>query len=351
MKFVSLSLLLFCSFCMAESIDALTAKAQNNDVEAQILLAEQYLTTSSPTSRVDALYWFEQAANNGSSQAAARLASLYLEDGASKRDIQEAIYWLTRLALEGSIDAQINLGKVYESLPQLPKTLDLAEVWYRTASAGNEKAEEAYSGVLEKKFNAQRAKQISSIEQLEIQFDDLSLKIDPIAKKVLGSSVNNDSLIYALLSFSIILLMIIIWYHLKLRNFSTQSSTLEKDSDYEKRELQKKLAEKSHQLKQQKKQLETLYRQFKKIQSSSSPQQAKARLSPTAPEKDQKLSLACALFGFKINSIPSEKNIKIRYKQLCKIYHPDLKGSDEEMKRLNGALRIILHHVNPPLQR
>ena len=336
---------------MAESIDALTAKAQNNDVEAQILLAEQYLTTSSPTSRVDALYWFEQAANNGSSQAAARLASLYLEDGASKRDIQEAIYWLTRLALEGSTDAQINLGKVYESLPQLPKTLDLAEVWYRTASAGNEKAEEAYSGVLEKKFNAQRAKQISSIEQSEIQFDDLSLKIDPIAKKVLGSSVNNDSLIYALLGFSLILLMIIIWYHLKLRNFSNQSSALETDSDYEKRELQTKLAERNHQLRQQKKQLETLYRQFKKIQSSSSPQQAKARTSPVAPAKDQKLSLACALFGFQINAIPSEKNIKIRYKQLCKIYHPDLKGSDDEMKRLNGALKIILHHVNAPLQR
>jgi len=36
----------------------------------------------------------------------------------------------------------------------------------------------------------------------------------------------------------------------------------------------------------------------------------------------------------------------VRYKQLCKIYHPDLKGSDEEMKRLNSALKIILTSVN-----
>ncbi|MBU2897744.1 J domain-containing protein [Vibrio hepatarius] len=348
MKFVSFSLLLFCFLSMAESIDALTAKAQNNDVQAQVQLAEQFLTTSSPTSRVDALYWLEQAANNGSSQAAARLATLYLEEGASKRDIQEAIYWLTRLALEGSTDAQINLGKVYESLPQFPKTLDLAEVWYRTASAGNPQAEEAYSSVLEKKFNAQRAKQISSIEQLEIQFDDLSLKLDPIAKKVLGSSVNNDSLIYVLLGFSTLLIMVIVWYHLKMRNLSLQSGTSETDFGLEKSQLKSKINDKNQQLKQQKKQLETLYRQFKKIQSS----QHHSTTKPTAvPAKDQKLSLACALFGFQINAIPDEKNIKIRYKQLCKIYHPDLKGSDDEMKRLNGALRIILHHVSVQLQR
>ena len=348
MKFVSLSLLLFCSFCIAESIDALTAKAQNNDVQAQIQLAEQFLTTSSPTSRVDALYWFEQAANNGSSQAAARLAALYLEEGASKRDIQEAIYWLTRLALEGSTDAQINLGKVYESLSQFPKTLDLAEVWYRTASAGNTQAEEAYSGVLEKKFNAQRAKQISSIEKLEIQFNDLSLKLDPIAKKVLGSSVNNDSLIYVLLGFTFLLMLVIVWYHLKMRNLSLKSGTSEIDFGLEKHQFQSQLNEKNQQLKQQKKQLETLYRQFKKIQSSQ--QQSAAKPTPP-PAKDQKLPLACALFGFQINAIPNEKNIKIRYKQLCKIYHPDLKGSDDEMKRLNGALKIILHHVSAQLQR
>ncbi|GLT16447.1 molecular chaperone DnaJ [Vibrio zhanjiangensis] len=349
MKFVSFSLLLFCTFCGAQSIDALTTKAQNNDVQAQIQLAERYLTTSSATSRVDALYWFEQAANNGSSQAAARLATLYLEEGASKRDIQEAIYWLTRLALEGSTEAQINLGKVYESLPELPKSLDLAEVWYRTALAGNKQAEEAYAVVLEKKFNAQRAKQISSIEQLEIQFNDLSLKLDPIAKQVFGSSVNNDSLIYTLLGFSLLLIMVIIWYKMKLRNLSLQVGKFGTDTDTEKRDLQAQLAEKSHQLTQQKKQLETLYRQFKKIQSSQ--QHTTTKSAPVTPAKDQKLSLACALFGFQINAIPNEKNIKIRYKQLCKIYHPDLKGSDEEMKRLNGALKIILHHVNAPLQR
>ncbi|MEF1291946.1 DnaJ domain-containing protein, partial [Vibrio sp. M260118] len=58
------------------------------------------------------------------------------------------------------------------------------------------------------------------------------------------------------------------------------------------------------------------------------------------------ITLACALFGFNPSKIPDEKQIKARYKQLCKVYHPDLKGSEEEMKRLNQALKVILAHVN-----
>ncbi|MGT0150176.1 DnaJ domain-containing protein [Vibrio metschnikovii] len=59
--------------------------------------------------------------------------------------------------------------------------------------------------------------------------------------------------------------------------------------------------------------------------------------SPTRPD----FSLACALLGFHPHRLPDEKIIKQRYKQLSKIYHPDLQGSEEEMKRLNGAMKII----------
>ena len=84
------------------------------------------------------------------------------------------------------------------------------------------------------------------------------------------------------------------------------------------------------QLKQQKHQIATLYKELKKRQSSKS---------------NHNLQLACAVFGYKISAIPEQKKIKIRYKQLSKIYHPDGQGSDEEMKRLNAALKTILQNV------
>lgn len=49
--------------------------------------------------------------------------------------------------------------------------------------------------------------------------------------------------------------------------------------------------------------------------------------------------MAYALMGFHQNQRPDVKMIKLRYKQLSKIYHPDLHGSEEEMKRLNSAVK------------
>ncbi|MDF5305812.1 DnaJ domain-containing protein, partial [Vibrio parahaemolyticus] len=37
--------------------------------------------------------------------------------------------------------------------------------------------------------------------------------------------------------------------------------------------------------------------------------------------------------------------VKLRYRQLSKLYHPDTRGSEEEMKRLNQAFKIISQNV------
>lgn len=60
----------------------------------------------------------------------------------------------------------------------------------------------------------------------------------------------------------------------------------------------------------------------------------------------QQFALACAMFGFHPDQLPDERSIKLRYKQLSKIYHPDMKGSEEEMKRLNSSLKLIIKQVN-----
>ncbi|MCG9597306.1 J domain-containing protein [Vibrio sp. Isolate25] len=343
MKFISLLLLMLSPITLAESIEVLTNKAQSNDVEAQIQLANQYLNGEDvQPSQEDALYWLEQAANNGSTEAAVQLASLYLQN--ETKDTQEAIYWLTKLAVSGNTQAQFNLGKVYENMPDSPENLDLAEVWYRTASSANEEAEQAYARVLEKKFNAQRAKQVSSIGQLDVAFDNSTIELSPVAKSKSRASNRSNDIIYALMIISGALSVLAFWLGRKVRKLKAYSKLSHDDLSGEKRKLESKLKDKDNLLRQQKKQLETLYRQFKKMQSSQAQHIPKHKSDTLVTE--QKLSLACALFGFKVEAIPAEKDIKVRYKQLCKIYHPDLKGSDEEMKRLNNALKVILANVN-----
>ncbi|WP_407702388.1 DnaJ domain-containing protein [Vibrio algarum] len=55
--------------------------------------------------------------------------------------------------------------------------------------------------------------------------------------------------------------------------------------------------------------------------------------------------MACAVLGYNPSRLPSEKEIKLRYKKLCRVYHPDANGSDEEMKRLNGAVKVISSYL------
>lgn len=48
-------------------------------------------------------------------------------------------------------------------------------------------------------------------------------------------------------------------------------------------------------------------------------------------------------FGF--NENPTEEDIKLKYKELAKIYHPDKEsGSEDKMKTLNNYKSILIKH-------
>ncbi|MFB9215262.1 J domain-containing protein [Vibrio sinaloensis] len=342
MKFVALLLLLLSPFSLANTIEVLTERAQNQDVDAQITLAQSYLTGTDVTpSRQEAIYWFELAADSGSQIAAGELAQLYLDDSNGQRDTEKAVYWLTKLAVDDNPQAQLTLGQVYESLGSKLDNLDMAEVWYRVASDQLSEAEDAYGRVLEKKFNAQRAKQVSSIDQLEVAFDDSSIELSPIAKSKSSQQQAGNDFIYLSIALSVALAALIAWHLKTTRKLTIQTHRTSDDNKSERKKLNAQIKQQEATIKQQKRQLETLYRQFKKQQNQRS-ETPKAKAAP----QDQKLALACALFGYKPGAIPDNKQIKVRYKQLCKIYHPDLNGNEEDMKRLNAALKVILANVN-----
>ena len=349
MRILPFILLFFSVFSFAANIDDLITQAESNDPQAQLQLAKQYTQgIDVEVSLEDAFYWYQQAAEAGNTQAQIELADAYRFGRGVKQDLENAIYWLTSAAVENNTEAQYQLGQLYEQLEQQPNSLDLAQLWYEKASLNNPEAEIAYSRLLEQQFNNRRAKQVAAIGQLEVAFDDSEIKVSTQAKSLANSQKQRSEFVYGLIGMIVLCLAIIAWLFKTQRSLKHASSSTQSDSQRQSVKLERELKRKDDTIRQQKKQLETMFRHIKKLQAGTKQgQTAPPRAAPAKPAtKESPLSLACALFGFKPDAIPEEKQIKVRYKQLSKIYHPDLKGSDEEMKRLNQALKIILKQVN-----
>lgn len=342
MRTLPLLLLFLSSSCIAQSIEELLQSAQNQDVQAQLELANRYSTGDQvEQSQSEAFYWYQQAAKNGNNNAAAALGHAYFTGDGTKADTENAIFWLSHAASNGSPEAAKSLGKLYESLKQGPNALDLAELWYEEASRNDPQAEEDYARVLEAQFNARRAKQVSAIEQLEVAFDTTDIEVNPKAQSIANSQDAQNMTLYGIVALLGASLLVIAWLFRRNQRLSLSSTELDDEAKRKQIKLERELKRKNEQLKQQKRQLETLYRHIKKQQAHAPKEQ-----NPQPNPKEKPLTLACALFGYSPNAIPDEKQVKARYKQLSKIYHPDLKGSDAEMKRLNQALKLILKVVN-----
>ncbi|MBY7824833.1 J domain-containing protein [Vibrio fluvialis] len=313
-------------------LSELIAQANQGDRNAQYQLAIDYQSgQNTPVSQDDAFYWFQQAAESGHPAAMIQLANTYLSGSGTEKDIDKALFWLTKAFATGNQDAAIQIGQLYESLNRSPASQTMAEIWYHTVADSNPKAEQLYTQLLEQKFNQQRARQVSSIEQLESTIDQSAASQEPTATTTSHTQNQTESLMSDYLF--IILFVLVIVALLSVYRYVKQAR--QQQSTQEQEKLTTQLNEQSGVVKQQKRQLDKLYRELKKLQSTQATQ-----------NQDHKLALACAMFGFHPSQLPDERNVKIRYKQLSKIYHPDMKGSEEEMKRLNGALKIIISYVN-----
>ncbi|MBW3696814.1 hypothetical protein EK599_14030 [Vibrio sp. T187] len=323
---VSTLFLISATLAHADTIASLTEQAQQQDPESQYLLAQSYdLGVDIEENKENAFYWYSQAAQNGQLNAQSKLAYFLAKGIGTEKDIDEAIRWYSQLAAQGNTQAPLQLARLYETYQGSIKPLDMAEIWYQIANQSNPDAEEGYSRVLEAKFNARRAKQISSIEQLDVAFTEIDEpELNDAAPKPAEPKPQFATSDY--LSVAVLVLLtsaLIVVVKRTRRKKSTQKLAHQQ-------QIEAQLKSSQFTIKQQKRQLEAMFREVKKQQASS---------------KTQKLKVACALFGYTPSSIPAPKQIKIRYKQLSKLYHPDLHGSDEEMKRLNAALKTISQNV------
>lgn len=335
-------------FVHAASSDEFSLESQPQDPVSQYQLAQAYESgVDVPVSTSDALYWYTQSAENGNPNAQFRLGEWYLAGTGVEQSNKLALEWFIKAALQGNQRAPIEVAKLYESsLEQdLLQPLDKAQLWYEAALKDNPQAEDGYNRILEAQFNQQRAKQISSIEQLDDSIDSEIDTSQGLSKHVqsnqmpsnqasrsnLSSSnlTHSDYLIGTALAVLISMVSIIATLVISRKRQALKSG----DSRQQQQSLEAQLSSKDLTIKQQKRQLHTMFHELKKQKNSKG-------LSH--------LQVACALFGYTPSSIPDQKSIKIRYKQLSKIYHPDGHGCDEEMKRLNNALKTILQSVTKP---
>lgn len=346
--FLFLSLTCNLAYSSTDNIALLTAKANQNDPQAQYNLAQSYALGIDTEKNLDtAFHWYQQAAKGGHKAAQYKLAQAYELGEGTAINLEHALRWYTQLALEGDAKAPLKLASLFELTSVDISELDMAEIWYQIAAdiltdaKLNTQAENGYYRVLERQFNAQRAKQLSSIDQLDAQIDPITLDIPKIEQPNLAENPDSWSFVHftkqlnvlisesttlVYVSWVIIAVLVLVLIMNLRRNRHVQTNELMEQQ----LKLQEELKSKSFTIKQLKRQLDTVFREFKKHQNIS---------------KNQKLTIACAIFGFTPSNIPDEKRIKLRFKQLSRIYHPDMKGSEEEMKRLNGALKVILQNV------
>lgn len=341
MRILSLLLLAYSAFSYGQSVEELTQSAQNNNLHAQLELAQRFRQGDRvEQSDTEAFYWYQQAAENGNQAAAIHLGRAYLKGIGTKADIESAIFWLNQAVDTDDAQASLMLGQLYEGLSQPPNNLDLAELWYQQAAKSDPQVEDDYARILEQQFNARRAKQVAAIDQLEVAFDHQQIELSPKAKSVSQSQQARHSSFYTLVAMLALSIGMIIWLVKTNKTLRQAASVSDSDTQRQQIKLERELKRKDDTLKQQKRQMEAMYRHIKKQQA------APTKTAVRENSKDKPLTLACALFGYNPAQIPAEKQVKLRYKQLSKIYHPDLKGSEEEMKRLNQALKVILTHVN-----
>ncbi|MDC0609692.1 hypothetical protein OAP63_03080 [Vibrio sp.] len=310
---------------LSASFEETLQKARVNDAKAQYDVASHYLLLQPETNENMslALYWFETAAQNGYEPAQEFLSREYLSGTLGKKDDNLAIYWLTFLAIKGNTDAKLSLADYFKNTRDVP---DLTEVWLKLAAADNDKGEAAYSNYLQNKFNQSRQNQLNDTQQLEGVIDSSTsngLSIDTESYHT-GRTVSDNGIFWIIFAIPLTLIVYILHLRRKLKSSKSDKKSVDSERNQERTAATIKIQK-------QKQQITLLFNELKRAKEK---------------EEDQKLLLACAIFGFSPSSMPDKQHIKLRYKQLSKIYHPDMKGSDDEMKRLNQALKIILAQKN-----
>ncbi|MCS0456728.1 J domain-containing protein [Vibrio diabolicus] len=315
---------LLCLFSLSFSGYLLASQAPNDPIE-QYEYAQQLLASNKAEASPETRYWLEQSANQGYLPAQKQLANDFAKGINGEKNETQALYWLTSIALNDPTDRGFLLANFIQRNQDKVTTSQLTEALYQMASQHNPAAEHAYNQLLEQRFNQLRAKQVSQIKSLDKKAEQ--------TQEEKSTTIAKPNVEYSQFLWLIWLAAILIISGLSFlvtKKLKQNRKALEAKEESKNQRMEEKIKELEFTNKQLKRQLEKVFKEFKK--------------SKTQVE-NHKLSVACSMFGYTPQHIPDLQAIKLRYRQLSKLYHPDTRGSEEEMKRLNHAFKLVSQNV------
>ncbi len=285
--------------------------------EQQFRHAQQLATDAE--AKAEVRYWLDQAAKQGYLPAQKQLALDFAEGLTGPASSSRAIYWLTSIALNDPQDHGYSLASFMDKHQKNLSIAELIEAWYQLSSEHNPQAETAYNQLLEQRFNQLRAKQVSEIEELDRKSQ---VPNNGLSRSTIDAGTPQ---ILPIMAFCIMILIAGLGW-IGYGRYKNSQLTRSAREATQTQQLNMKVKELELVNKQLKRQLEKVFNEYKKITSQS---------------ENHQLELACAMFGYTPAALPDSKAIKLRYRQLSKLYHPDSRGSEEEMKRLNKAFQLL----------
>lgn len=108
------------------NMKTLEIRAKQGDLEAMIDLSNYYVSNLKTIK--EAVYWSEEAANHGSTEAMERLGFLYREDP-TIRDLNKSFFWFKQAGEHGKGIARIELAKMYANGITVQQDLKTAKYW------------------------------------------------------------------------------------------------------------------------------------------------------------------------------------------------------------------------------
>ena len=126
------------------AMQLLQEAASMGDQKAQCILGVTYqLGDSLPKDLEKAIFWYQQAAEQGNVTAQFFLAGCFRKGGVGvSPNGEKAFFWFAKAALQGYADAQYCLGTCYADGTGVPKDPEKAFFWYtKAAEQGNAKSQ------------------------------------------------------------------------------------------------------------------------------------------------------------------------------------------------------------------
>ncbi|MGF1748029.1 hypothetical protein [Vibrio cionasavignyae] len=328
---------------LASPIASLEQQALLDDANAQYQLGLAYETGQGVKQDLaKASYWYQQASNNGHLNATYNYAQALEYGRGITQNASRAALLYTKLAVLGDKSTYGKLAKLYsDNNVNIPAT-DQAVLWYSLAAEQSSAFESEFEHALQQQFNERQRRQIDALQQQEgIAAPQASLA-QPAASasnqpNVSSEKHNNSNVIHnnsGTLSWSthfvywVVLLLILISVGYYLVQFKRSQSN-ERRGDPRLQEV----------LQAQQRTIATLQHKLKIAQTTQ-------KSAPTTPPPSA-FEEAYLRFGFapKQQKLLTPTLLKSRYKQLSRIFHPDIQGSEDEMKQLNIAFKTLMLHV------